>query len=148
MDRVLKHWKVSFLLASPTKIFSIMQKLYTEEWSEKFRWGEARSFLTWPERFAEDLLNSQTLRSAGRSPAVDFWANRDKKLSGQRNYFRVWRRTDPTTSCSQGNKDGMTSFFSGDGGDRGRPHAQGGPRAGSRYAESRHSGRETRRSLS
>ena len=85
---------------SPDKIFSRVQKLYAEQWCEKFRWDQAQNFLTWLERTTEDVLNSQTLCIAGRSP-VDSWANREKKLSGQPTHFRLWRRTDPKTDCSQ-----------------------------------------------
>ena len=47
--------------AAPTEIFNVIQKIYKKDWSQKFKWGEKRSFLTWPDRPAQDLLNSQTL---------------------------------------------------------------------------------------
>ena len=96
--------------AAPTEIFNVIQKIYKEDWSQKFKWGEKRSFLTWPDRPAQDLLNSQTLRTGGRSPAVDFWANRGKKLSGLYNYFKLWRRTDKTSAATQ-SQDGITTFW-------------------------------------
>ena len=64
---------------SPDKIFSRVQKLYAEQWCEKFRWDQARNFLT----TTEDVLNSQTLCIAGRSP-VDSWANREKNFLASR----------------------------------------------------------------
>ena len=65
--------------ASPTQIFEVMQKVYEEDWCDKFSWSEERAFLTWPAQPAAALLNSQSLRSAGRSPAVDYWHERARK---------------------------------------------------------------------
>ena len=95
---------------TPTEIFSSMQKLFEEDWCKKFQWAERRSFLTWPDKPAMDLLNSQSLRTAGRSPAVDFWSHREKRLTGLRNYCKLWRRTDKTSAATQ-SKDGYTTLW-------------------------------------
>ena len=57
-----------------------------------------------------DLLNSQSTRTAGRSPAVDFWSHREKRLTGLRNYCKLWRRTDKTSAATQ-SKDGYTTLW-------------------------------------
>ena len=56
--------------------------------------GAKTNFMTWPETSAGVIYNSESLRSAGRSPAADFWNQREKKLCGNRNYFQIWVRTD------------------------------------------------------
>lgn len=66
--------------AKPTEVFSLMQG------STKFEWGEKRVFAKWPTISAEALFNSESLRSAGRSPAVDFWTGRGRKLCGNREH--------------------------------------------------------------
>ena len=66
-------------------------------------------FVTWPELPAASLLSSESLHSAGRSPAVDFWQARDQtKLCGSRNYYHMHRRTDDAASVSP---DGMSEFW-------------------------------------
>ena len=71
-----------------------MQDIYQNDWCEQFRWSEQHSFMTWPEHSAAALFNSDSLRSAGRSPAVDFWKERGQRLCGQTNYLHIHIRTD------------------------------------------------------
>ena len=80
--------------AKPTAVLRCMQDMYRDDWQEKFQWAEERSFLTWPETAAEALYNSESLRQAGRSPAVDFWKAREGRGAGKTNYYQVWVRTD------------------------------------------------------
>ncbi|CAE7236065.1 RPL15 [Symbiodinium sp. CCMP2592] len=103
------YWQAqvrSKVRTAPTDIFRAMEDLYKTDWCKKFMWEEARSFLTWPDRPALDLLNSTMLRTAGRSPAADFWDQRAKKLTGLRNHFKIWRRTDKAKG-----QDGITTFW-------------------------------------
>eukprot|EP00973_Karenia_brevis_P046015 6373799-Karenia_brevis.AAC.1 len=65
-----------------------MQEMYTEHWCDIFHWGQPCSFDHYPTEYDDNLLNGGALRTAGRSPAVDFWRNRDNG-----NYRRVSRRT-------------------------------------------------------
>ena len=74
----------------------------------KFAWEEEKAFVTWPTRSAEALFNSQSLRSAGRSPAVDFWQSRELRLCGNRNYREVYIRTGEPTGTG---KDGISTFW-------------------------------------
>ena len=96
--------------ADPRAIFGRMERLFRDGWSEKFAWSEARVFQTWPQCPAQELLNGQALRTAGRSPAVDFWNNREPKLCGFRNYYKFHRRTDSTTTNASG-QEGITTFY-------------------------------------
>ena len=85
-----------------------MQDLYTKVWATKFAWGEPKHFVTWPESPADVLLNGQTLRTEGRSPAVDFWCGRERWDSGAQNYVtmhnvqenRSQKQTKPPSSGS------------------------------------------------
>ena len=95
--------------AEPTEIFACMQDLYKDDWSEKFSWQEKRAFLTWPEKPSEALYNSASLRSAGRSPAVDFWHSRSPRLCGSKNYFQCYIRTDGVKNSVD--KSGITTFW-------------------------------------
>ena len=80
---------------SPLSIFEFMQTIFQRQWQEKFRWGTQMHVP------AAALLNSEGLRSAGRSPAVDFWQAKDQtKLCGCRNYYHMHRRTDAAGSVS------------------------------------------------
>ncbi len=63
--------------ANPRRIFAEMHKLFTDSWQKTFSWGTARSFCLYPRYLSEDLFNGAALRTAGRSPAVDFWVHRD-----------------------------------------------------------------------
>eukprot|EP00438_Fugacium_kawagutii_P008368 Skav228124 [mRNA] locus=scaffold1220:246254:247684:+ [translate_table: standard] len=92
---------------SPLDLFSHMQELL-DDWSVEFGWDEERSFQTWPPEPAQDLLNGQALRSVGRSPAIDFWTNREKKISGARNFCKTYRRTSGT---DQDAAVGITTFW-------------------------------------
>ena len=65
--------------------------------------------MTWPETSAGVLYNSESLRSAGRSPAADFWDQREKKLCGNRNYFQIWVRTDGQKASADA--AGVTTFW-------------------------------------
>ena len=96
--------------ADPRAIFGRMERLFRDDWSEKFAWSEARVFQTWPQCPAQELLNGQALRTAGRLPAVDFWNNREPKLCGFRNYYKIHRRTDSTTTNASG-QEGITTFW-------------------------------------
>ena len=96
--------------ADPRAIFGRMERLFRDGWSEKFAWSEARVFQTWPQCPAQELLNGQALRTAGRLPAVDFWNNREPKLCGFRNYYKIHRRTDSTTMNASG-QEGITTFW-------------------------------------
>ena len=80
--------------AKPTEVLRCMQDMYRDDWHEKFQWAEERSFLTWPAVAAAALYNSESLRQAGRSPAVDFWKAREGRGAGKRNYYQVFVRTD------------------------------------------------------
>eukprot|EP00438_Fugacium_kawagutii_P024089 Skav218388 [mRNA] locus=scaffold3482:8652:12922:- [translate_table: standard] len=92
---------------SPIEFFNHMQEMF-EEWCSEFCWDEARLFHTWPPEPAQELLNGQALRSVGRSPAVDFWLNRETKISGARNYWKTYRRTSGT---DQDAGVGITTFW-------------------------------------
>ena len=70
-----------------------MSDLYAKEWAEKFDYSQLRKFGSWPSQPASDLLNSQRLRTEGRSTAVDFWQARGARLDGNHNYAKVVRRT-------------------------------------------------------
>ena len=94
--------------AKPTEIFQCMQDLYENDWAGKFQWQEKRPFMTWPETSAEMLYNSESLRSAGRSPAADFWDG-SKKLCGNRNYCQLWVRTDGQKASVDA--DGLKTFW-------------------------------------
>ena len=54
----------------------VHEKLFHEDWAEKLHWEESRVFQTWPQYPAQELLNGQALRTAGRSPAVDVYTER------------------------------------------------------------------------
>ena len=86
-----------------------MENLYKEDWCQKLQWERQKSFLTWPEEAAETLYNSDALCSAGRSPAVDFGKERARKLSGYRNYYKLWVRTDGPKATVD--KKGLTTFW-------------------------------------
>ena len=79
--------------AKPADIFEVMSDLYAKEWAEKFDYSQLRKFGSWPSQPASDLLNSQRLRTEGRSTAVDFWKARGARLDGNHNYAKVVRRT-------------------------------------------------------
>ena len=96
------------LRQSPAEVFGAMEKLFENDWATKFAWGEEKVVVTWPAGSAEALFNSQSLRSAGRSPAVDFWLNREPRLCQNRNYRQVHIRTGEPSSTS---KDGITTFW-------------------------------------
>ena len=93
---------------APTEVFAAMEGLFRDEWADKFAWEEEKAFVTWPTRSAEALFNSQSLRSAGRSPAVDFWQNRELRLCGNRNYREVYIRTGEPTGTD---REGITTFW-------------------------------------
>lgn len=95
--------------AKPTDILQYMQELYKDDWAQKFQWEQKRTFMTWPEKSAAVLYNSEALRSAGRSPAADFWNEREKKLCGNRNYFQIWVRTDGQKASAD--PAGVTTFW-------------------------------------
>ncbi|CAE6960638.1 RPL15 [Symbiodinium sp. CCMP2592] len=84
--------------ANPVDIFRVMSNLYKDEWADKFQYGQARKFGSWPSEPAQDLLNSQKLRTEGRSTAVDFWHGRSTKLDGKCNYVKVVRGTSAAES--------------------------------------------------
>ena len=93
---------------SPVDIFTYMQQHFEEEWSHTFCWEEEKTFLTWPSEPAQELLNGQSLRSAGRSPAIDYWNHREKKLTGRCNYCKVYQRTSGTDADAS---KGITTFW-------------------------------------
>ena len=116
--RGASHWKA--LMVTGKRIcaaverdrrwpFSRKWNLYKEGWCQKLQWQRNKSFLTWPEEPAETLYNSDALRSASRSPAVDFWKERAPKLSGYRNYYKVSVRTDGQKATVD--KNGLTTFW-------------------------------------
>ena len=92
---------------SPVQLFDRMQQQF-DEWADKFRWDDIKEFATWPTQPAQALINGQSLRTAGRSPAIDFWQHREKNLKGLRNFSKVYRRTSGTDSDGQ---TGMTTFW-------------------------------------
>ncbi|CAK9086653.1 unnamed protein product, partial [Durusdinium trenchii] len=94
--------------ASPQDIFKNMQKLFSSTWKDQFEWEESKIFRTWPETTASALLNGQTLRSTGRSPAVDFWNARELRMDKTRNYCHVVLRTD---NADNPGIDGLTNFW-------------------------------------
>ena len=96
--------------SDPRAIFSRMERLYEEDWATKFAWQDARVFQTWPQHPAQELLNGQALRTAGRSPAVDFFNERAPKLCGNCNYFKLHWRTDAKTTDASG-QEGTTVFY-------------------------------------
>ena len=93
---------------APQKVFDAMQTIFTDSWSKKYEWSSKREFPTWPQEETGSLLNGQTLRTAGRSPAIDFWNGRDRKLTGHRNYHVVHRRTDESSTNPA---TGTTTFW-------------------------------------
>ena len=95
--------------ATPTTIFKAMESLYAEDWCSKFAWAESRAFVTWPDQHSAALLNSQALRSVGRSPAVDYWKERGPKLCGNCNHCKVSRSTD--ASKDVGDPAGVTTLW-------------------------------------
>ena len=80
--------------AAPLKLLDVMSALYSDDWAQHFEWGQHRRFGSWPTAPAQNLLNGQTLRSTGRSTAVDFWQARGQRLCGNHNYAVVHRITD------------------------------------------------------
>ncbi|CAE7390174.1 unnamed protein product [Symbiodinium necroappetens] len=100
----------SSVRSDPRAIFARMEKLFHDDWAKKFEWEESRVFQTWPQYPAQELLNGQALRTAGRSPAVDFYTERGRKLCGQCNHYKMYWRTDATTTDASG-KDGTTVFY-------------------------------------
>ena len=93
---------------APQKVFHAMQEIFQDSWSKKFQWHTKREFPTWPCEVSAALLNGQSLRSLGRSPAIDFWNARETKLSACRNYCVVHQRTGDS---KQETPDGMTTFW-------------------------------------
>ena len=93
---------------SPLEVFDHMQKIFEDDWSSQFDWDEEADFLTWPLEPAQELLNGQASRTVGRSPAVDFWYHREKKLNGCRNHFKIHRRTSGTDADGA---QGITTFW-------------------------------------
>ena len=93
---------------SPTEIFASMQQLFENDWASRFAWEEEKTFVTWPARSADALFNSKSLRSAGRSPARDFWEHREPRLCGNRNYRQVYIRTGEAGGTDV---DGVTTFW-------------------------------------
>ena len=75
---------------SPVRIFDVMQRLYKDTFAHKYAWGQPRTFGNIPKDHARCLINGAGLRSAGRSPAVDFWAKREQQLDGTRNYRKAF----------------------------------------------------------
>ena len=53
-----------------------MQHLY-KKWRGIFDWGKPMKMTNFPVAENDYLLNSAALRSQGRSPAVDYWRQRD-----------------------------------------------------------------------
>ena len=86
-----------------------MQALYQDDWQEKFAWGEQKIFRTWPALPAEELLNSNALRNAGRSPAVDSWQGRQKRLCGNTNHYQLYIRADGDADSVDAS--GLTTFW-------------------------------------
>ena len=77
IESMHSHWQrvlSAACRAAPQAIFDSMQQIYTEHWCQKYAWKERRAFTTWPQEPAPALLNGQTLRTQGRSPAIDFLA--------------------------------------------------------------------------
>ena len=93
--------------ADPRNLFVEMQAIFETDWADKFDWANPAAFRTWPETPALALFNGQSLRSAGRSCAVDFWSNREKKLCGGHNYYKLYRRTDDSKTEDP---SGITTF--------------------------------------
>ncbi|CAE6945734.1 RPL15 [Symbiodinium natans] len=77
----LKSRTRSSLLAT----FDGLQHLYAK-WRKTFEWGTAMRMSAFPVGESEHLMNSATLRSQGRSPAVDYWKMRNE---GNHVKFRV-----------------------------------------------------------
>ena len=94
---------------SPTEIFASMQQLFENDWASRFAWEEEKTFVTWPARSADALFNSKSLRSAGRSPAREFWEHREPRLCGNRNYRQVYIRTGEAGGTDD--VDGVTTFW-------------------------------------
>ncbi len=61
-----------------------MQGLFREQWSSHFDWGADTPISAWAGEPDHVLLNGTALRSVGRSPAVDFWCNKDKVANVRR----------------------------------------------------------------
>lgn len=95
------QWEDIVRTGTQKNIFRIlpqMQEMYDDHWSDLFGWGEKLSFDHFPKQYDESLLNGGALRSAGRSPAVDFWRNR-----GEGNHQRVHKQTGAADSDNNGN---------------------------------------------
>lgn len=86
---------------APTDVCQTMQQHFAEDWCDKFAWEENKAVLTWPESPAPALLNGQPLRTAGRSPAIDFWTAREKRLCGSRNHCKAFRHTGAQDSADR-----------------------------------------------
>ena len=104
------HWQATLkadIKAAPTQIFATMQKIFRNDFEERYAWGSACDYFTSRSEESEALYNSQALRSAGRSPAVDFWQNRELRLCGGHNYRKIHRRTHGEETDGW---NGMTTF--------------------------------------
>ena len=93
--------------AEPLNIFAEMQRIFNTDWAGRFEWATPAAFRTWPETPALALFNSQSLRSSGRSCAVDFWNCRERRLCGGHNYYKMHVRTD---SSKTEDPAGITTF--------------------------------------
>lgn len=105
------YWQtlISSQRPGPGQVLPVIEKLYENDWVKKFEWHEKREFATWPQSPGESLYNSATLRTAGRSTAVDFWRRREKRLCGQRNFAELWVRTDGAKASVD--RSGLTRFW-------------------------------------
>ena len=99
------QWEMEVRRSVGYKVFKMlpkMQEMYNDSWQKVFSWGEACSFDHFPTSYDEGLLNGGTLRTNGRSPAVDFWQQR-----GKGNYQQIMRQTGKYDECDLG----QTTFY-------------------------------------
>lgn len=104
------HWQASLesnIRAAPARIFASMQEIFQEDFAERYAWGSVCDYFTPSGDEAPALYNSQSLRAAGRSPAVDFWNHRERRLCGGHNYYKVHHRTQGEDKDSW---EGITTF--------------------------------------
>ncbi|CAK9005086.1 Uncharacterized protein SCF082_LOCUS8446, partial [Durusdinium trenchii] len=97
----------SNIRAAPARIFASMQEIFQEDFAERYAWGSVCDYFTPSGDEAPALYNSQSLRAAGRSPAVDFWNHRERRLCGGHNYYKVHHRTQGEDKDSW---EGITTF--------------------------------------
>ena len=78
LEALHSSWEKEIRNEVRSNVFQILPKMQClyRKWESTFAWGQDCSFDHYPRGFDESLLNGASLRTAGRSPAVDFWTHR------------------------------------------------------------------------